>query len=211
MNFKNITYSKNFNPGGYAVRAILLYLYEMFKANPDLGQKVYTDGQSKEESFGSILITTRNDWEEKYRNKRPCLIVSRGNIITGINGTAANAGVLSITNNGEVVNHLDLISCPIVVESITGSDMECETLSSIVSTFLTMDLRPLRSLGMQIAGNPIITSTQIYDKHNISFISSVNMNIQMERQYKSRVIGQNVLEQIKLTLNSLDIADIKKD
>lgn len=201
MNQKEFTLSKNFNSGLYGVRAILIYLREMFNSNPDFGFKVYTDDLNKADAFPSLLITTKHDWETKYRGKRPAIFVSRGNLITGTNGTQGIGRVFSITDNGQTTSYSDLISFPIVVECLSESDIESETLSSIVLTFLTADLRPLRSLGLQIQGNPTQTPTQLFEKVNVAFISSVIIQAQMQRQIKAIKTPKDMLQLINLEIN----------
>lgn len=201
MSQNDFLYSKNFNPGYYSVRAIVLYLREMFKANTDLEFIPYYDEMNKEESFDSLLITTKHDWETKYRNKRPSIFVSRGNIITGINGTQGQGRLFSITDNGETTTYSDLVSFPIVVECLSESDIQSELLSSISLGFLNLDSRPLRSFGLQIQGSPSQSPPQLFEKGNISFISSVILQVQLCRQYNARTIGLKTLENIKLKLN----------
>ena len=154
-------YSKSFNPGIYAIRVIIAYLTEMFNSNSDLGFIPYTDETNKGDSVDSVLITSKNAWEENFRNKRPSIIVSRGNISSGMYGTLPQANNFSVTENGNVTNISDLISCPIVVESICDSDTDSELLSAMVLTFVTLLPRTMHSLGMQIQGNPIITPAVI--------------------------------------------------
>lgn len=202
MSQNQFLYSKNFNPGHYAVRAIVLYLRTMFQQNADLEFVPYLDSMTKEEAYDALLITTKHDWETTYRNKRPLIAVSRGNLIAGISGTQGQGRLFSITDNGETTTYSDLVSLPIMVECLSESDIQCELLASIVSAFLSLDARPLRSLGMQIQGSPTQTSPQLFERGNTSFISSVIISVQIARQYKAHVIGLNALEDIKILLNN---------
>jgi hypothetical protein len=211
MNQKDFTLSRNFNTGLYGVRAVVLFLREMFTANPDLGFNIYTDDLAKADAFLSLHITTKHDWETKYRGKRPIIFVSRGNLITGVNNTQGIGRVLSITNNGQVTSYSDLISFPIVVECLSESDIESETLSSIVLTLLTGDTRALRSLGLQIQGNPIQTPTQLFEKVNNSFISSVIIQVQVQRQMRAIRTPKNLLESIEFKINDGLEVNIKED
>ena len=206
--YKDIVYSKNFNAGHYGVTAIVLFLREMFAANSELGFTVYDDTLNKEDSYDSLLIATKFDWEEKYRNKRPSIIVSRGNLITGVNGTQGQGKLFSITENGGSTSYSDLVLFPIMVECLSESDIQSEALASIVSAFLGCDARPIRSLGLQIQGSLTISSPQLFEKGNISFISSVIMQVQMQRMYTAKVLGSKVLENIKLALNDSTIINI---
>lgn len=206
--YKDFVYSKNFNPGHYGVTAIVLFLKEMFNNNSDLGFTVFDDSLNKEDSFDSLLIASKFDWEEKYRNKRPALIVSRGNIITGTNGTQGQGKVLSITQNGEKTSYSDLISFPLMVECLSESDIQAEALASMVNIFISADLRPVRSLGLQLQGSLNITAPQIFEKQNISFISSVIMQVQMNRMYTAKVLGLTALNKIIVKLNDSTIMNI---
>jgi hypothetical protein len=211
MNQKDFTLSKNFNSGLYGIRAILIYLREMFNSNPDFGFKVYTDDLNKEDAFPSLVITTKHDWETKYRGKRPIIFVSRGNLITGVNNTQGMGRVFSVTDNGQTTSYSDLISFPIVVECLSESDIEAETLSSIALIFLTGDLRALRSLGLQIQGNPTQTPTQLFEKVNVSFISSVIIQAQMQRQIRAIRTPKDMLETISFQINENPEINIQED
>lgn len=208
MDYKQFHNSIAFNPGLYATRAIILFLREMFNANPEIGFKAYIDEMSKSDAYGSLMITSKNDWESKYRNKRPIIIVSHGNIITGVNGTQGVGKVLSISRDGSKTSYSDLISFPIVVECISEVDIECSTLSSMVNVFLTSDLRPLRTLRLQLLGNPAQSPSQQFEKANISFISSVILNVQLNRRYTATLISDNILEKIKIKLDNFNEIDI---
>lgn len=201
MDYNKFLYSPNFNPGGYAIRAIVLFLRVLFAANSELGYIPYEDNQNKIDAFKSILITTRHDWETKYRDKRPAIFVSRGNIISGVNQTSGTGKLQSVTKNGDITNYQDLISFPIMIECLSEADIECDALSSLVSSFLTMDVRPLRSLKLQLFPNPVQTSPQIFEKGSISFISSVMLQVQMTRQYSARLLNEQQLKEIEITLN----------
>jgi hypothetical protein len=202
MSYKDFVQSKTFNVGHYAVTAITKYLFERFKENTDLDFKPYSDDMNKEDSYGALLITTKFDWETKYRNKRPAIFVSRGNMISGANGTVAQNRVLSITDNGAKTAYIDLVSLPIVVECIAESDIESEALASIVSTYIGLDVRPLRSLRLQIQGGLTQTPPQMFERGaNPSFISSVIMQVQISRQYNASIIGEKTLQNIRMQLN----------
>lgn len=207
--YKDIVYSKNFNVGHYGVTAIVLYLREIFNSNKELGFTVYDDDLNKEDSYDSILISTKFDWEEKYRNKRPAIIISRGNLLTGVNGTTGQGKLFSVTENGEATTYSDLVSFPIVVECLSESDIQSEALAALVSSFLTFDLRALRSLGFQLQGSATISPPQLFEKGNVSFISSVIIQIQMQRMYTAKVLGNKVLDEIKLKLNDSMSINIK--
>ena len=211
MNRKDLVYSKNFNPDDYCVRAILLYLIEMFKINPDLDFIPYEDDQDKATSFASTLFTTKFDWETKYKRKTPSVVISQGNTIYGVNNTVGNAKLKSVTENGQVTNYTDLISLPIMVECFAEASLEASSLASVASILLTADLRPLRSLGLQLQGNPIKTPPKIFEKGNMAFISSVIINVQMQRQYSARLLDQQRLDKILLKLNSSTEIDVKED
>lgn len=205
MNRNQFLYSKTFTPGVYIVRVIIAYLTEMFNTNAELGFKPYNDQLNKEDSVDSVLITSKNDWEEKYRNKRPSIIISRGNISNGAYGTLPQGNFLSNPDNGDTVNYSDLISCPIVVESICESDTDSELLSSIVASFLTLIPKTIHSFGLQLQGSTIITPPVRFEKTPISFISSVNFVTQLNRQYRAKLINNNQLEHIKLYINANNI------
>lgn len=209
MNYKKVLNSKNLNPGYYGVTAIIVYLREMFAQNLDLGFHVYDDSLNKEDSFSSLIITSKYDWETKYRSKRPAIFVSRGNLISGVNGTQGQGRLFSITENGAETSYLDLISFPIVVECLSESDIECEALSSIVSLFLTADLRPLRSLGFQVATNPSQSPPQLFEKGNISFISSVILQLNTHRNIKTKVMNDQLLKEFSVKVNNALNIDVK--
>ena len=202
MDYKQLLHSPNFNPGGYAIRAIVLYLRTILDANEELGFHVYQDDLNKTDAYNSILVTTRYDWETKYRAKRPAIFVSRGNIITGVNNTSGQGRVQSVTKNGSITNYQDLISFPIMIECLSESDLECEALASLVSAFLTMDARPLRSLKMQVFPNPTITAPQIFQKGNVSFIASVMIQVQITRQYSAKLLDEQQLKDFEISVNS---------
>ena len=201
MDYKQFLYSQNFNPTGYATRAIVLFLRTIFSNNPELGFIVYQDDLDKKDSFPSLLITTRFDWETKYRAKRPAIFVSTGNVISGVNNTSGSGKVQSVTQNGDITNYQDLISFPIMIECLSESDLESQALASAVLAFFTMDLRPLRSLKLQLFPNPTQTPPQIFEKGNISFISSVMLQVQMTRQYSARLLNLEQWKEIELKLN----------
>lgn len=202
MDYNELLHSPNFNPGGYAIRAIVLYLRTILDANEELGFHVYQDDLNKTDAYNSILVTTRYDWETKYRAKRPAIFVSRGNIITGVNNTSGQGRVQSVTKNGSITNYQDLISFPIMIECLSESDLECEALASLVSAFLTMDARPLRSLKMQVFPNPTITAPQIFQKGNVSFIASVMIQVQITRQYSAKLLDEQQLKDFEISVNS---------
>lgn len=206
--YKDFVYSKNFNAGNYGVTAIVLFLREMFTANKELGFTVYDDKLNKSDSYDSLSITTKFDWEQQYRNKRPAIFVSRGNLITGVNGTQAQGKMFSITENGELTSYSDLVSFPIVVECLSESDIQSEALASVVSSFLSFDTRPLRSLGLQSQGSVTVSAPQLFEKGNISFITSVITQVQMQRMYKARMLSLNALEKIQVKLNDSTIINI---
>ena len=203
--------SKTFNVGYYGVRAIIEYLNQRFNGNPELDYAIYTDDLNRASAFGSLLITSRYDWESKFRGKRPIVLVSRGNLISGANGTVAQGKLFSVTDNGSTTSYLDLVSFPIVVECLAESDIESEALGSMIATFLSLDARPLRGLGLQIQGGTTQTAPQLYEKDNVSFISSVIIQVQIARQYKARILGEEVLQKIKLILNSNVASEISED
>jgi hypothetical protein len=211
MNQRDFTLSKNFNPGIYGVKAIVLFLREMFRVNSDFGFTVYDDDLNKEEAFSSLLITTKHDWETTYRGKRPAIFVSRGNLINGVNGTQGQGRVFSIENNGQTTSYSDLLSFPIMVECLSEKDIESETLASMVALFISADLRPLRSLGLQINGQVTQTPAQIYETQNISFISSVIMQVAMQRNIKAIKTVDNMLEKIQFRINESLNINIKED
>lgn len=202
MEYSQLLYSVNFNPGGYAVRGIILYLQTIFANNEELGYMVYNDNLSKEQAMGSLFIGSKFVWENKFRSKRPAIFVSRGNIVSGVNSTHGQGKVQSVTENGSITNYQDLISFPIVVECLSENDLECEALASIVSAFLTMDLRPLRSMKMQMFPQPTQSPPQIFEKGNISFISNVILQVQMTRQYRARTLNEVQLKQFELAINN---------
>ena len=209
MDYKDFSNSVAFNPGIYSIRAIIEFLREMFNANQDFGFKVYDDEQQRGDAYGSIIITSKFDWESKYRNKRPAITVSHGNIITGVNGTQGSGKILSISEDGSKTTYSDLISFPIVIECISEVNIECATLSSIVNVFLTSDLRPLRSLGFQLLGSPAQSPSQQFEKNNVSFISSVIINVQLNRKYTATIIDNEILERIKFKLTNFTEMNIK--
>ena len=193
MDRKALVYSKNFNSDDYAVRAILLYLIQVFKVNEELDFPPYTDEQNKIDSFTSTLFTTKFDWETKYRGKRPVVIVSCGNTLIGVNNTLGSAKIRSVTENGQVINYTDLISLSILVQCLSEADLEANSLASAVLMFLTADARPLHSLGLQLQGNPIKTPVRIFEKGTISFIAQVIINVQMQG-FISKLILLNLSE-----------------
>lgn len=201
VDYKKFLYSKNFNPGFYGVSATVLFLKEMFKSNPEFGFTVHDDSLSKEMSFGSILITTKFDWEVNCRSKRPAVFVSRGNLIAGVNGTTGQGKMFSIEENGAKTSYTDIVSFPIMVECISESDIQAEALAAMVASFITLDVRPFRSLGFQIQGTPTISSPQIFEKGNTAFICSTIIQVQMARSYKARVISSQALTDIQVILN----------
>ena len=203
MSYKEFVQSKTFNVGHYAVTAITKYLFERFKENAtNMEYSPYSDEMDREESYNSVLITTKFDWETKYRSKRPAIFVSRGNMTSGANGTVAQSRVLSITDNGAKTAYIDLVSLPIMVECIAESDIESEALSSIVATYIGLDVRPLRSLQLQIQGGLTQTPPQLFERGaNPSFISSVIMQVQIPRQYNASIISEKMLETIRMQLN----------
>lgn len=211
MTYRSFLESQVFNTGHYGVRVLTYYLAEQFRENQELGYKVYDDELNREDSYGALLITTKYDWETKYRGKRPAIFISRGNMVTGANGTVGQGRMLSITENGEATAYMDLVSFPIVVECLAESDIECEALSSIVATYLGIDARPLRSFGMQIQGGITQTPPVPFERGNVTFLSSVIVQIQISRQYKVRVIGNKSLEKIKFMLDRNNHAEITKD
>ena len=184
VTYKSIFNSSTFNPSVYAVRVIVLYLRKMFELNSDLGYTVYNDDLNKDEALSSLLITTKYDWETKYRNKRPCIMVSNGDIVSGINGTTGIGKIVSITDFHQKISCSDLISFPIVVECLSEVDLEATTLTSLINMFLTASNKPIHSFGFQILGNPIQTASKIFEKGtNASFIASLVLNLQKQRQY----------------------------
>jgi hypothetical protein len=98
-----------------------------------------------------------------------------------------------------------------VVECLAESDIESEALGSMIATFLALDARPLRGLGLQIQGGTTQTAPQLYEKDNVSFISSVILQVQIARQYTARILGEEVLQKIKLILNSNVASEISED
>lgn len=211
MKYQELFESKNYNPGGYGVRASILLLRECFKNNPEFEYKIYEDDLSKADAFRSLLITTKNDWETTYKSKRPAIIVSHGNVILGSQLTQGNSRVERIEENGAVTFFTDLTSFPIVIECLSESDVEASVLSSIVGLFLTSDLRVLRSVGFQIQGIPTQTPAQPYEKGNISFISSVIIQVQLQRKYRARIMNEKMLENVNLKLNGSTNVIIDKE
>lgn len=212
MSYRDFTYSTLYNPSANVIRWVVFYLKEMFKNNPELEYTIYDENLNKDESFSSLLVTTHNNWEEKYRNKRPCILISRGNINFGSNGLSGSARMLSIVDNGETVTYSDLLSFPITIECLAEADLESETLASMCAAFLTMDLRPLRSINLQLMGTAIQTPPQLIEKNaNTTYISSVIINVQKQRTYKARLIGNKQLEDIIMNLNNEVEMNINKD
>jgi hypothetical protein len=211
MIYKDFVNSKTFNVGYYGVKAIILYLVERFMGNQDLEYKVYTDELNRADSYGSLLITSKYDWETKFRGKRPAIFVSRGNLLTGANGTVAQSKLFSVTDNGETTSYMDLVSFPIVIECLAESDIESEALGSMIATFIGLDVRPLRGLGLQIQGGITQTPPLLFEKDNISFISSVVIQAQISRQYRARIMGSETLQKIKTLLNQKVISEIDED
>jgi len=210
MDYKQIHNSIAFNPGLYSTRAIILFLREMFNKNSDLSFLPYTDDLTKTSAYNSLMITSKFDWESKYRNKRPAIMVSHGNIISGINGTQGLGRILSVSVDGEETIYSDLISFPIMIECVSEVDTECSALASMANAFLTCDNRILHSLRMQLLGNPLQSPSQQFEKNNISFISSVILNIQLSRKWTSKLISNNVLENIKIKLKNFTEIDINE-
>lgn len=211
MSYINFTYNDLYNPAANTIRAVVLYLKEMFKNNPELEYTIYEEGLTKEESYNSLLITTRNNWEEAYRSKRPSILVSRGNITFGTNGLQGSTRMLNIVENGETVTYTDLLSFPIMLECLAEVDLESETLASMCAAFLAMDLRPLKAIGVQVMGSAVQTAPQMIEKGNITYASSVIINVQKQRTYKARLIGNKQLEDIQLNLNNNVEMSMKKD
>ena len=96
-----------------------------------------------------------------------------------------------------------------MVECLSESDIQSEALAAIVSSFLSLDLRALRSLGFQTQGSVTISPPQLFEKGNVSFISSVIMQVQMQRMYTTKLLGSKVLEEIKLKLNNSTVINIQ--
>lgn len=209
--YANIVNSSTFNPGLYGVRATIQLLRETFKINPDFGFKIYEDDLMRSDAYGSLLITSKNDWETKYRHKRPIIIISHGNIVNGINGTQGQGKFLGSSVDGSTISYSDLISYPIMVECLSESDTESGALTSIANIFLTSDVKILHSLGLQLLGNPVQSAPQLFEKGNISFISSLIINVQANRKYTAKLINDNILKEIKVKLNSALTMDIKNE
>lgn len=205
MTMKSFTDSPVFNPGNYFIKAFIVYLRKMFSVNTDLGYTLYNESQNKEESVSGLLICSKYLWEIKYRTKRPAIFISRGNIIFGINGTNGNAKVSGITEGGTRTEFKESLSMPIMIECLAESDLEAEALASMVLSFISMDSRSIRSIGIQIQGNPIQTPPQLYEKNNNSFMCSVMYNIQVSRSYSFKIIGDEALKEIKASLNGNEI------
>ena len=181
------------------------------KQNPGLGFTIYNDSLSKEEAYPSLLITTKHDWETKYRNKRPCITVSHGNIIYGVNGTLGSGRTLSITDQFQKITCSDLISFPLVVECLSEVDLESSTLASIANILLTASSKSLYSFGFQLLGNPTQSEVRMFEKGpNTSFISSLVINVQKQRQYTVTTLNTQLLEQILVELNGKLAEDIKE-
>ena len=51
MKYKELYESRSFNPGAYAVRALILFLREMFKSNTEFEYVVYDDDLNKDSAF----------------------------------------------------------------------------------------------------------------------------------------------------------------
>lgn len=205
MTGKSFTNSKVFNPGNYYIKAFIVYLEKMFAINTDLGYTLYSELQNKEDSVASLLICSKYTWEMSYRGKRPCIMVSRGNIIFGVNGTSGQSKASAITESGTKTVYKDLLSMPIMIECLAESDLEAEALASMVLSFVGMDTRSIRSIGIQIQGTPIQTAPQMYEKGNNSFLCSVMLNIQVSRSYSFKILGDEALSHIVTSLNSNEI------
>ena len=199
MSYSEFLKSRNFNPGYNAVRMVVNYIIERFRENSSLQFLPYLDELSKKDAYFSLLITTKYDWETKFRGKRPAIFVSRGNLLSALSGVGA-VRVLAVTDSGETTSYLDLVSFPLMIECIAESDIESEALSSMVAAYLAMDARPLRSLGLQMQSGITQTPPQLYEKGNTAFISSVIIQVQAERQITARVIGNVLLDKIKLAI-----------
>lgn len=209
MDYQKIYNSKNFNPGLYLVRTLIIFLRKLYEANPELGFKIFSDGTSKEEAFRSLLITTRYDWETNYRSKRPTILISHENISRGLAGIQGNAKIIGFEENGSVARYTDLISVPIVLECLSENDIEAEMLSSITQTFLAMDHRPLQSFGIQIQAPPVQTPARLIEKANITFNSSVILTLAMQIQYRAKTLSGELLDRFKVEINNLNEINIK--
>lgn len=212
VDYRSLVNSPSFNPGVYAVRVIRLYLIESFRQNPGFGFTIYDDNQTKSEAAKSLLITTNNDWEGPYRNKRPCIKISHGNITIGTNGTMGTGAIVGVDDQLQKVSCSDLISFPLVVECLSEEDIETATLTSIVNILLTTSIKPIHSFGFQILGNPIQSDVKIFEKGtNTTFISSLILYLQKQRQYTTTLLSNQLLKQITIDLNDNPALDIKED
>ena len=209
VDYNQFIYSKNFNPGYYGVTATILYLQEMFILNKDLGYILYTDDTNKEESYKALWVGTKFQWEEKYRDKRPAALIYRGNLLNGANGTLGAGRVFSVSRTNEKTAYKDYVSFPIVVECISESDLEAEALSAMVTSFISLDLRSYRDLGLQVQGQVTNTAPQIFEKGNTSFTASTILQIQMERSYIARLLSKDLLTNIQLKLNGSTALNIE--
>lgn len=208
MTMKTFTDSAVFNPGNYYTKAFIVYLRKMFSVNSDLGYTLYSESQNKEDSVSGLLICSKYLWETKYRTKKPCIVISRGNIIFGVNGTNGSAKFSGIIENGAKTEFKELLSMPIMIECLAESDLESEALASMALSFISMDTRSIRSAGIQIQGSPIQTQPQLYEKGNNSFSCSVMYNIQVSRSYSFKILGDEALQEIKASLNGNQILEL---
>jgi len=58
-------------------------------------------------------------------------------------------------------------------------------------------------------GGITVSQPQLFEKGNISFISSVILQIQMQRRYFARQMGFHTLQAIQLKLNDTIVANIE--
>ena len=83
----------------------------------------------------------------------------------------------------------------------TSSSSNMVSIQSGLSPVADITTSPTNIL--QLFPNPTQTPSQIYEKDNISFISSVILQCQMERQFKAKLLGEQQLKEIKLIVNGL--------
>ena len=212
MDRNDIYNSRNFNPINYVISAVLIYLREMYKNNPNLGYVVCDEFDNDEPSqISGLLITDKNTWDTKFTGHLPSLVVRRGPVSFGGgiqgegHGRVLNAGMDLATTTMEIV------SIPVVISCIARGDIEAETLAYMTTTFLREDKRWAQHLELYGIASPFISPSMPRNPSETEFVCEVSTSISVTKLCVARLLPEVKLKEIKLRLNSSLVADIRSD
>lgn len=206
VNRAELYHSKTFNPINYIIKAVILYLRANFANNSEFGYTVCSEEQiSDAQAMSGLLISDQNTWDTTFRGHLPSIIIQRGNASFGGGAQSGDMSRILNTGIGMQTTVMEMMTLPMVCSVVTRQDLEAEQLALLVASFLHDDKRWANAFGIFGIQSPLISPVQVLDPKTSSFICTVSTALSTSRKYDVRLLPEQKLTDISLSLNGQHI------